>query len=92
MRNKNKMLKEYISGKALVAISSPRSPMAEVYRTLRTNLGFVGMEHPFRTVLVTSSSPQDGKSVIISNLAVVTAQAGHKVILVDCDLRKPVQI
>lgn len=74
-----------------ITVKAPRSILAEAYRTLRTNLGFVGMEQPFRTIMVTSASAQDGKSTIVSNLAVVTAQAGHKVLLTDCDLRKPVQ-
>jgi len=65
--------------------------MAEAYRTLRTNLGFAGMDQPCRSILVTSCNPLDGKSTIVSNLAVVMAQAGNKVILVDCDLRKPLQ-
>lgn len=75
----------------LITMKAPRSVIAEAYRTLRTNLGFVGMEHHYRTIMVTSASAEDGKSTVASNLAVVTAQAGHRVLLVDCDLRKPVQ-
>lgn len=75
----------------LVAFKSPKSAMAEAYRILRTNLGFTGMEKPFRSVLVTSAMAKDGKSTIAANLAVVTAQAGYNVMLVDCDLRKPIQ-
>jgi capsular exopolysaccharide family len=69
----------------------PKSSMAEAYRTLRTNLGFAAIDNPFRSILVTSANAQDGKSTIVSNLAVVMAQAGYRVILVDCDLRKPAQ-
>jgi len=54
-------------------------------------MGFVGMERPFHTIMVTSAAAKDGKSTVVSNLAVVAAQAGNKVLLVDCDLRKPVQ-
>ena len=75
----------------LITHKSPKSAMSEAYRALRTNLDFAGMEQPFRSILVTSANAQDGKSTVISNLAVVMAQAGNKVILVDCDLRKPVQ-
>ena len=75
----------------LITHKSPKSAMSEAYRALRTNLGFAGMEQPFRSILLTSPSAQDGKSTVVSNLAVVMAQAGNKVILVDCDLRKPVQ-
>ncbi len=74
----------------LYAHQSPRSPIAEAYRTLRTNLGFAGLEQSYRSILISSVNPQDGKSVVASNLAVVLAQTGKKVILVDCDLRKPV--
>lgn len=75
----------------LISHESPKSAVAEAYRTLRTNLGFAELDHPCRLVLVNSASPMDGKSTIAANLAVVTAQAGKKTLLVDCDLRKPVQ-
>jgi protein-tyrosine kinase len=75
----------------LVSHNYPHSPLAEAFRTLRTNLGFAGVDGECRTILVSSPSSQDGKSTVISNLAVVLAQADKKVILVDCDLRKPVQ-
>jgi len=84
---KRKAVREY----ELITHKSPKSAMAEAYRTLRTNLGFAGMDQPCRSILVTSCNPLDGKSTIVSNLAVVMAQAGNKVILVDCDLRKPLQ-
>ncbi|MBC7074983.1 MAG: CpsD/CapB family tyrosine-protein kinase [Syntrophomonadaceae bacterium] len=75
----------------LISSKSPKSPVAEAFRTLRTNLAFTGMDHSSRSILVTSPSPEDGKSAVAANLAVVLAQAGNRVILVDCDLRKPVQ-
>jgi len=84
---KKKAVRDY----ELITNSSPKSAMAEAYRTLRTNLGFAGMDQPCRSILITSGNPMDGKSTIVSNLAVVMAQAGNKVILVDCDLRKPLQ-
>lgn len=73
----------------LVSFKSPKSMMSETYRVLRTNMGFAGIEQPFKTVLVTSALSMEGKSTTVANLAVVTAQAGNKVILVDCDLRRP---
>lgn len=75
----------------LTVIQKPKSITAEAYRTLRTNLGFAGLDHPFRTILVSSPSPKDGKSTVTANLGIALAQAGHRVIIVDCDLRKPVQ-
>lgn len=75
----------------LITQRSPRSAVAEAFRALRTNLGFASIDEPCRSIMVTSANAQEGKSTIISNLAVVMAQAGHKVILVDCDLHKPFQ-
>ncbi len=75
----------------LICHSHPKSSTAEAYRTLRTNLGFASMDKPCRSVLFTSTSPRDGKSTVSSNLAVVMAQAGYRVVLIDSDLRKPMQ-
>jgi capsular exopolysaccharide synthesis family protein len=73
----------------LVTISSPRSPISEAYRTLRTNLQFVSLDKPLRSLLVTSPGAQEGKSTTLANLAVTIAQGEKRVILVDCDLRRP---
>jgi non-specific protein-tyrosine kinase len=73
----------------LVTISNPRSPVAEAYRTLRTNLEFSALDRPLRSLVVTSAGPDEGKSTTLANLAVTMAQAGKRVILVDCDLRRP---
>jgi non-specific protein-tyrosine kinase len=75
----------------LVAASNPRSPIVEAYRVLRTNLQFSFLDKPVHTLLLTSPGPGEGKSVTIANLGVVLAQTGRKVIIVDSDLRKPVQ-
>ncbi len=75
----------------LVTITDPRSPVAEAYRTLRTNLEFANLERPLRTLLVTSPGPEEGKSAVVANLAVVLAQAGKRVLVADCDLRHPRQ-
>ena len=76
---------------ALITLTNPRSPISEAYRTLRTNIEFSSFEKQLHTLVVTSASPEEGKSTTLANLAVTMAQAGKKVILVDCDLRRPSQ-
>lgn len=73
----------------LIAVSEPRSPISEAYRTLRTNLDFASLDRALRTIVITSAGVGEGKSTTLANLAVVSAQAGRKVILVDADLRRP---
>ena len=77
--------------RTLITLTDPRSPVSEAYRTLRTNLEFFSLDEPIRTLVVTSPGPNEGKSTVLANLAVTLAQGGKKVILVDCDLRRPVQ-
>jgi non-specific protein-tyrosine kinase len=73
----------------LVVLSDPKSPAAEAYRTLHTNLRFSSVGDSVRHILFTSAGPDEGKTTTLANLAVVTAQTGLKVVAVDCDLRKP---
>ena len=73
----------------LVTILNPRSPISEAYRTLRTNLDFSSLDKPICSMVVTSAAPEEGKSTTLANLAVTMAQSGKRVILVDCDLRRP---
>jgi capsular exopolysaccharide synthesis family protein len=75
----------------LITLTNPRSPISEAYRTLRTNIEFSSFDKRLRTLVVTSASPEEGKSTTLANLAVTMAQSGKKVILVDCDLRRPSQ-
>lgn len=75
----------------LVTITEPRSSTAEAFRVLRTSIQFSSVDTPSRSILVTSSMPSDGRSTTAANLAVVMAQAGHNVLLIDADLRRPSQ-
>jgi non-specific protein-tyrosine kinase len=74
----------------LVTTMEPRSPISEAFRTLRTNIQFSSVDEPVRRLLVTSTGPTEGKSLTAANLAIVFAQAGQSVVLVDTDLRRPV--
>ena len=73
----------------LIALRDPRAPASEAYRTLRTNIQFSSLDKPLHTLLATSTAPDEGKSTTLANLAVTMAQAEQRIILVDCDLRRP---
>jgi capsular exopolysaccharide synthesis family protein len=73
----------------LVTLTHPRSPAAEAYRTLRTNLYFSSLDTPVRSLVITSAAPGEGKSTVLANLAVVMAQGEKRTVLVDADLRRP---
>ncbi len=73
----------------LIVARQPRSPITEAYRTLRTNLQFAKLDTPLKTIVITSPGPAEGKSITAANIAVVLAQSGMSVVLVDADLRRP---
>lgn len=75
----------------LITIKNPKSPISEAYRTLRTNIQFASIDKSIKSLMVTSTGPEEGKSTTISNYAVVLAQNNYKVLLIDADLRKPTQ-
>ena len=73
-----------------ITLTDPRSPAAEAYRTLRTNLTFfAALDRPVESLIVTSPAPNEGKSEVLANLAVTMAQGERRTILVDADLRRP---
>ncbi|MEJ7811602.1 MAG: polysaccharide biosynthesis tyrosine autokinase [Gemmatimonadaceae bacterium] len=74
----------------LVTHLDPRSPVAEAYRSLRTNLAFARANHALRTMVLTSPGPADGKSTTVANLAITFAQQGQRTLLIDADLRRAV--
>jgi capsular exopolysaccharide synthesis family protein len=69
--------------------TDPKSATAEAYRTLRTNIQFAGIDQGYRKLLITSTSPGEGKTTTVANLGVAMAQAGKRVCLIDSDLRHP---
>jgi non-specific protein-tyrosine kinase len=73
----------------LVAYAEPKSAAAEAYRTLRTNITFASPDKPVHVIMATSTSPDDGKSTTIANLAITFAASGATTVLVDGDLRRP---
>lgn len=81
--------KEKIKEGELFVITAPRSPVAEGFRALRTNLEFMSQEMSLRTFLVTSSGPGDGKSTVAANLSNIFVQGGKSVVIVDADMRRP---
>lgn len=68
-----------------------RDANVEAYRILRTNVGFSSIDKPLHTLMITSSMPGDGKSTVAANLAIFMAKAGKSTLLIDADLRRPVQ-
>lgn len=73
----------------LITIESPKAIVSEQFRTIRTNISFSNPDKEIKSIIVTSSSPGEGKSTNSANIAAVYAQGGKRVLLVDADMRKP---
>ena len=78
-----------VDSNPLIVHTSPKSTRAEAFRQLRTNIQFIEAAEVKKSIVVTSSIPSEGKSSTIANLAIAMADTGAKVLLVDCDFRKP---
>jgi capsular exopolysaccharide synthesis family protein len=75
----------------LIASQDPFAPASEAYRMIRSNIQFMSIDRPVKSIMVTSPTPGEGKSFTVANLGIAMAQAGLKTIIVDTDLRRPVQ-
>lgn len=73
----------------LITQAMPRSPIAEAFRSLRTNVQYASVDAPLKKLLITSPTPGDGKTTVAANLAMVMAQSGRSVTLVDSDMHRP---
>ncbi|MEK4385206.1 CpsD/CapB family tyrosine-protein kinase [Solibacillus sp. FSL W7-1464] len=86
---KRKKMQPATLARKLITASNPKSIVSEQFKTIRTNINFSMPDKDIQTIVLTSSTPGEGKSTNSSNIAVVYAQAGKKVLLVDSDMRKP---
>lgn len=87
-RNSNQSNETIHNGTQLITAVHSKSPISEQFRTLRTNINFMAIDHPIKTLALTSANVSEGKSTVTDNLAIVWAQTGQKVLLVDADLRR----
>lgn len=75
--------------KAIISYNDPKSVISEQYRAIRTNIEYSNVDQNTKTILVTSSDKNEGKTTTVSNLAVSFANLNKKVLIIDCDLRNP---
>ena len=77
--------------RCLITYEDPKSPISESYRSLRTNITYASADKKIKSILVSSPQPGEGKSTTVANLAIAFAQLRRRTLLIDADLRKPVQ-
>lgn len=88
-RQESEPAPEALQSAELIVHTQPRSGLAEAARAVRTNVRFMSPDKPYKTLLITSAAPSEGKTTVACCLAIAMAQAGDRVLLVDCDLRRP---
>lgn len=88
-RKKKKTNDTMHNGVKLITAVDPKSVISEQFRTVRTNINFMAIDKPLKTLAFTSANASEGKSTVTANIAVVIAQNGKKTLLVDADLRRP---
>lgn len=76
------------NGAMLITLANPKSGPAEQFRTIRTNIHYMSVDRPLKTVAFTSSGKSEGKSTVTANVAIAWAQEGKRVLLIDADLRR----
>jgi capsular exopolysaccharide synthesis family protein len=74
---------------SLVMVTEPKSPISESFRALRTNIQYVNYEQQLKTLMITSAGPGEGKTFVLVNLAVALSEAGHRIIVICSDMRRP---
>lgn len=88
-RGKRRARAPEVQSPELIVHEAPSSGVAEAARAVRTNLLFMSPDRPYQTLLVTSPAPSEGKTTVAVSIAIAMAQAGQRVLLIDCDLRRP---
>jgi capsular exopolysaccharide synthesis family protein len=88
-RNGHVRIKDKNLDPHLITVTNPLSPTAEAFRLLRTNLRYAQVDHQANTIVLSSPNPGEGKTTVVSNMAISYAHAGEKTLLIDADLRRP---